>query len=266
VKAIFKTSSGAGEKDPVKDSSLEYPAGETIFREGDLGTEMYIILDGTVDIVKHIKSETHLLSRLDKGDFFGEMGVLESAPRSADAIASTDVKLLAINGSRFDEMIRKTPEIAIRIIRKYAKRLRDANQLLEKLAGENIDADHMLESLQEMPDQHGTLATRNRLVELTTGNALFLSSGDESTIGRADPVTGILPDVDLTALDTSRSVSRRHAKIVRQGHTHSIIEEVGTVNGTYVNDQKIPTGTLVPLHNGDRLKIGLIQLKVVFEE
>lgn len=264
MKAIFKTSSGG--KDPVKDSVIEVAAGETIFNEGDLGTEMFIILEGAVDIVKHIKGETHLLSRLDKGDFFGEMGVLESAPRSADAIASSDVKLLAINGSRFDEMIRKTPEIAIRIIRKYAKRLRDANHLLENLAGANVDADHMLQSLEEMPDQSGTLATKNRLVELTTGNAFFLSGGDETMIGRADPVTGILPDVDLTAIDTSRSVSRRHAKIVRRGHAHSIIEEVGTVNGTYVNDQKIPTGSLVPLNNGDRLKIGLIQFKVVFEE
>ncbi len=64
---------------------------------------------------------------LEKGDFFGEMALLEALPRTADAIALTEVHVVAINGSRFDEMLRKNPEVAVRIIRKYSKRLREAN-------------------------------------------------------------------------------------------------------------------------------------------
>src|SRR5688572_4518515 len=89
--------------------------------------------------------------------------------------------------------------------------------------------------------------------------------GRETTIGRADPVTGILPDVDLTPVDTNRSVSRRHAKIIRSGNEYYMLEEVGTVNGTYVNDQRIPTGVPVTLHDGDLVKIGLIAMKAVFD-
>ena len=258
--AVFKTTAG---KDPVKDHTVAYGAGEVIFKQGDLGTDMFIIQDGEVEIVKHIGDESHHLSHLEKGDFFGEMALLENAPRTADAIAKSDVRVLAINGSRFDEMLRRNPEIAVRIIRKYSKRLREANLLLETLVGRPVDADHVsLESTQVAPPDR---TPRHRLVDLASGTAFFFSSGDETTIGRADPVTGILPDVDLTPVDTSRSVSRRHAKIIRTGEEFHVLEEVGTVNGTYVNEQRIPTGVPVTLHNGDQVKIGLIAMKAVFE-
>ena len=260
MKAVFKTTGG---KDPIKDSSETYSAGDVIFHQGDLGTEMYIIHEGQVEIVKHIGGESHVLSRLDKGDFFGEMAILESVARTADAVAASDVRVLAINGSRFDEMLRKNPEVAVRIIRKYSQRLREANALLERMVGREIDADHAaLDATNVAPPDK---ATRHRLVDVATGTAFFFSKGDETTIGRADPVTGILPDIDLTPVDTNRSVSRRHAKILRTGQDHHVLEEVGTVNGTYVNDQRIPTGVPVTLHNGDLLKIGLIAFKAVFD-
>jgi CRP-like cAMP-binding protein len=260
MKAVFKSTGG---KDPVKDASGAFTAGEVIFRQGDLGTEMFIIQEGEVDIVKHIGGESHQLSHLEKGDFFGEMSVLESMPRTADAVAATDVRVLVINGARFDEMLRKNPEVAVRIIRKYCKRLREANSMLERLVGKEIDVDHA--ALDATQVALADKAIRHRLVDVATGTAFFFSSGDETMIGRADPVTGILPDVDLTAVDTSRSVSRRHAKIIRSGDEFHVLEEVGTVNGTYVNDQRIPTGVPVTVHNGDQVKIGLVAMKVVFD-
>lgn len=260
MKTVFKTTGG---KDPVKDSSTLYAKGDVIFRQGELGTEMFIIQDGVVEIVKNINGESHTLSRLEKGDFFGEMAVLESVPRSADAIASTEVRCLAINGARFDEMLRKNPEVAVRIIRKYSKRLREANELLERLVGREVDTEHAgLDSTRVAPAEK---AIRHRLVDLTTGTEFFFTNGDETTIGRADPVTGILPDIDLTPVDANRSVSRRHAKIIRSGDDYHVLEEVGTVNGTYVNEQRIPTGIPVTLHNGDSVKIGLIAMKAVFD-
>src|SRR5947207_10517472 len=168
-----------------------------------------------------------------------------------------------INGARFDEMLRKNADVAVRIIRKYSKRLREANALLERLMGKEIDHDHAaLDATQIAPPEK---AMRHRLVDLASGTAFFFSSGDETTIGRADPVTGILPDIDLTPVDLNRSVSRRHAKIVKRSGEYCVLEEVGTVNGTYVNEQRIPTGTPVPIHNGDMLKIGLIAMKAVFD-
>ena len=258
--AVFKTTAG---KDPVKDSTATYAAGDMIFSQGDLGTEMFIIQDGEVEIIKHINGESHILSHLEKGDFFGEMALLEAAPRTADAIAKSEAKVLIINGSRFDDMLKKNPEIAVRIIRKYSKRLREANTLLERLVGREVDADHVaLDATMMKPSEK---ATRHRLVDVATGTAYFFSNGDETTIGRADPVTGILPDIDLTAVDANRSVSRRHAKIIRSGHDYCVLEEVGPVNGTYVNEQRIPTGMPVTIHSGDSIKIGLIAMKALFD-
>ncbi len=262
MKAVFKTTGGAG-KDPIKDSQIQFDAGERIFAQGDLGTEMFIIQEGEVHIIKHIAGEQHVLSRLEKGDFFGEMALLEAMPRTADAVAVGEVRVVAINGSRFDEMLRRNPEVAVRIIRKYSKRLREANELLERLVGREVDVDHV--ALDATVIAPSVKATRHRLVDVATGTAFFFSSGDETTIGRADPVTGILPDVDLTPVDTNRSVSRRHAKIIRSGEDYHVLEEVGTVNGTFVNDQRIPTGVPVTIHNGDLLKIGLISMKTVFD-
>jgi CRP-like cAMP-binding protein len=259
MKAVFKTTGG---RDPVKEATGTYATGDLIFAQGDLGTEMFIIVEGEVEIIKHINDESHVLSHLEKGDFFGEMALLENVPRTADAVAKTDVKAILINGSRFDDMLRKNPEIAVRIIRKYSKRLREANTLLERLVGREVDAD------QAGLDSHrsgGEKGTRYRLVDVATGTSFFLSTADETTIGRADPVTGILPDIDLTPVDTNRSVSRRHAKIIHAQNGYHVLEEVGTVNGTYVNDQRIPTGVPVPLHDGDQVKIGLIAMKAVFD-
>ena len=262
MKAVFKTTGGGTKGPSVNETSATYSAGEAIFHQGDLGTEMYIIQEGEVHIIKNLAAGSHILSRLEKGDFFGEMAVLESLPRSADAIAMTDVKAVVINGTRFDEMLRKNPEIAVRIIRKYSKRLRDANTLLERLVGKEVDPDLMpVESTVAVPkDKIG----RHRLIDVASGTAFFFSNGDEMTIGRADPVTGILPDIDLTSVDTNRSVSRRHAKIIRSGNDYHMLEEVGTVNGTYVNDVRIPTGVPVTIHDGDLIKIGLISMKALF--
>lgn len=266
--AVFKSTGGGKEpNNPTRDYSVSFGAGEHIFHEGDLGTEMFIILEGEVNIVKQLAGNAHVLSHLEKGDFFGEMSVIDGVPRSADAVALTECKLVPINGSRFDEMIRRTPEIAIRIIRKYSNRLRESNKLLEQFLGDQVQV-ALASAAPKAAETHAAPfddQPSHRLVDVATGNAFFFSRGDETTIGRADPVTGILPDVDLTPVDTSRSVSRRHAKILHRSGEFLILEEVGTVNGTYVNDQRIPTGQPVLVHHGDRVKIGLIQMKVLFD-
>ncbi len=73
-------------------------------------------------------------------------------------------------------------------------------------------------------------------------------------------MTGIRPDVDLTNLDGPRSVSRRHAKIVQADDEFHVVEEIGTMNGTFVNGNRIATGTPTPLRDGDRLRFGLVDL------
>ena len=72
-----------------------------------------------------------------------------------------------------------------------------------------------------------------------------------------------MPEINLGALDTTRSLSRRHAKLLAEGGTYLLREEVGTANGTYVNGQKLATGAAAPLKLGDKLRFGSIEMELV---
>src|SRR3954470_14589390 len=135
---VFKTTgNGPTGPNPVpsgtKGYAAEYKAGEHIFREGDLGTEMYIINEGKVEILNVVGDEEQVLAVLEKGDFFGEMSVLEDLPRAATARAATDVRLLQINGSTFDQLLQGDPEIAVRMMRKLSRRLRETDEMIKSL-------------------------------------------------------------------------------------------------------------------------------------
>ena len=112
--------------------------GDIIFSEGDIGTEMYIIQSGTVELLKAIGGETRVLATLEKGDFFGEMSVLEDVPRTASARAKTDVELVRINGATFDAMLKSNTEIAVRMMRKLSRRLREVTAMLEEALGRQV--------------------------------------------------------------------------------------------------------------------------------
>ena len=82
---------------------------ELDFREGDLGTEMYIINEGKVEILNQVGDEEQVLAVLEKGDFFGEMSVLEDLPRAATARAATDVRLCRSTARPSTSSCRGTP-------------------------------------------------------------------------------------------------------------------------------------------------------------
>lgn len=87
----------------------------------------------------------------------------------------------------------------------------------------------------------------------------------EFLVGRPDPVTGITPDINLGPLDSGRTLSRRHAKVMREGLLLFVREEVGTANGTFLNGQRLATGAAAPLKPGDVLRFGAVEVEVVSE-
>jgi pSer/pThr/pTyr-binding forkhead associated (FHA) protein len=85
---------------------------------------------------------------------------------------------------------------------------------------------------------------------------------NDSLIGRYDSVTGLTPDIDLTNEDSARNISRRHARLlVREGKMF-VAEEIGTMNGTYLNGHKLATGILTPIADGD--EVTLCRLTLTF--
>ncbi|MBI5418129.1 Crp/Fnr family transcriptional regulator, partial [Candidatus Poribacteria bacterium] len=122
------------EKDVFEKFGRSYNTNQVVFREGDIGEEMYIIQEGEIKITKNIKGTEKVLAYLRPGDFFGEMAVIDKEPRSANALASQDsTKLIIIHKDIFESQIQKNPKIAMRILKKMSMRLRDANKQIETL-------------------------------------------------------------------------------------------------------------------------------------
>lgn len=256
AKTVFKTTGRKG----GADLTVEHAPGEYVFREGELGTEMYIIHEGQVEILNRVGDEERLLAVLEKGDFFGEMALLEDRPRAASARALTATRLLQINGSTFDQMLRDNPEIAVRMMRKLSRRLREADDLLKAAMG---SGDHQPAPELPSPDLTEIHASGpERLLHAPSGMEFSLSRGSETTIGRKDPVTGIYPDIDLTPVDGQRSVSRRHAKIYRRGAKFFLAEEIGTMNATFLNGARLETGVPAELKPGDEVRCGVVALRL----
>ena len=99
------------------------------------------------------------------------------------------------------------------------------------------------------------------LVHAASGQSFVLDPAcTEFIVGRIDPVTGITPEINLGPLDAARSLSRRHAKLLRQGALLLLREEVGTANGTFLNGQRLATGEPVAIKPGDSLRFGTIEI------
>ena len=104
-----------------------------LFEEGQPGDYMYVITRGEVEIRRKVGETERVLAVLPAGEFFGEMAILNARPRSATAVVRIDSRLLVIEGSTFEAMLRARPEIALRIIKALATRLENANQHVELL-------------------------------------------------------------------------------------------------------------------------------------
>jgi CRP-like cAMP-binding protein len=110
-----------------------FPTGTVLFREGDRGEEMYILQSGKVKISKKIRGVEKTLATLEKGEFFGEMAILNDKPRSASAETIDDCDMLVIDRKTFETLLRSNVEIAIRFIKRLADRLRETNDQMEAL-------------------------------------------------------------------------------------------------------------------------------------
>ena len=97
-----------------------YPAGATIFKEGDPGDKMYFVQSGDVELRVGGKP-VHVI---ETGGFFGEMALIEDAPRSASAHAATECHLMPVDRERFATLVKMTPDFVIEMMRTLSNRLR----------------------------------------------------------------------------------------------------------------------------------------------
>ena len=117
---------------------VTYRDGEHIFRQGEPGEEMFIIQDGEVEIVfEGEDGDVIQLATLERGDFFGEMSLLESQPRSATVRAVGPTKLLAIRSGELLMKIRRDPTFAFELLQRMSGRIRVLDEEIARLSSQS---------------------------------------------------------------------------------------------------------------------------------
>ena len=142
-----------------------YPKGTVLFREGEKGEEMYVIQGGKVQISMKVRGVEKILSVLQPGEFFGEMAILNSKPRSATAVVAEDAKLLVIDSKTFEAMVRGNAEISLRMIKKLAARLQEADDQIENLLLKDHNS-KVVHALARLAETQGTPVERGSFVRI----------------------------------------------------------------------------------------------------
>jgi len=245
---------------PFQDFMVRFRRGDTVFREGEKGRTMFIVQSGSIGLYQQVNGTSQHLGTLEKGDFFGEMSILEGLPRTVTARAEEDAEVIEINNAVFDKMIRGNIEIAVRMLRKLSIRLREAESRIAELQTGGARA-----ALR--PGAKGGRAPRAKAagcsgprLEIEDQDVAFPLTAPVVLIGRYDPVTQQRPDIDLTDFDLRRTVSRQHARVVKTTEGYAALEEAGALHGTLVNETRLTAGQGHPLQDGDRLTVGSVRL------
>lgn len=172
-----------------------YDPGSLICREGEEGDEMYIIQSGKVRVSKQFGGKTHVVSVLEKGDFFGEMAIVNRIQRTATVTAIDRVELLVFDREGLQNMIARNTKIALTIIDKLCRRLQNAHlkiQHLVKRDAGGLIALHLKSVFQELPSGQETLPYQKCLEDVSL--SLELPMEDVRTVMKGLEAAGVLKE------------------------------------------------------------------------
>lgn len=117
-----------------------FSAGSMVFNQGDAGSAMYIVDSGELNI--HLPGEASRrisLKDIARGEYFGELSLFDSKPRSASVLATTDVSLYELQRSTLEDYLGVHPRAAMAILRTMGERLRETNAMLSARVARNVD-------------------------------------------------------------------------------------------------------------------------------
>jgi CRP/FNR family transcriptional regulator, cyclic AMP receptor protein len=156
--------------DPLQRFVRTYAPGAAICREGEDGEEMYIIQKGKVRVSKRFAGKANVISVLEKGDFFGEMAIVNRIKRTATVTAIDEVELLVFDREGLQNMIARNARIAMTIIDKLCRRLQNAHLKIQHLVKKNargLIALHLRSLFQELDAGGSSIAYQKCIEEVS---------------------------------------------------------------------------------------------------
>lgn len=108
----------------LDEAPLELEPGQVIFAEGQAGREMFLVRTGSVDL----RIGDEVVETVEQGGIFGEMALVDPAPRSATAVAGPECTLVLVEQASFNDLLRRVPGLGLEIMKVMARRLRKANR------------------------------------------------------------------------------------------------------------------------------------------
>jgi CRP/FNR family transcriptional regulator, cyclic AMP receptor protein len=139
----------------ASDNVKLFESGDIVFKEGEKGDLMYVLLEGAVELKMKVERGETVLKIVDTpNDFFGEMALLDERPRSATAIAAKKTKVLAVDGPTFESMILANGKFALKIIKVLAARIRRSNDQVSDLI-ETMPKERIARGMTDFAIHHG---------------------------------------------------------------------------------------------------------------
>jgi CRP/FNR family cyclic AMP-dependent transcriptional regulator len=115
---------------------VAFPAGQVLFREGDMGDAAYIIMEGAADVTVGAAPNRVLVATLGRNAFVGEIAILCDVPRTATVTAKERLVCLRISKELFLRLINEFPQMAVAVVRELARRLEQSNNNLRTAVAE----------------------------------------------------------------------------------------------------------------------------------
>ncbi len=192
-----------------------FRSGEVIFHRDDPGQVLYMLKEGKVKIcIISPDGQEISLAVLGRGEYFGEFSLLDSLPRSADAIALEKVECYTLQRSDFHNAIMKNPKIAIKVMESLTRRLRNTDEMVEDLIFLDVYG-RVAKKLLELADAHGVKTEQGVRIDvrLTQQELASLVGASRESVNK---VMGYFTEKDFISTDKHRITLHRIADLKRR--------------------------------------------------
>ena len=212
--------------------TVRFKKGATIIHEGTTGSNAYLILSGSVEVFKKVGDEKLVLSRLVKGNIFGEMSLVDDKPRSATIVALEDTEVRILSRERFESMLEQNPRAVIPLLKQVFQRVRYLNQMVTAFCGQASTG------TMELATKPLRLTAKTEEAEQAMQGKEIDISKIPFQIGRTS-TSSVFGSNDLNIEDKEPyRVSRCHCLITIVDNDYYLVDTVSS-RGTVVDSSKI---------------------------